>query len=137
MATSRLATTAQSVLAYAKLDNYKVMVIGHQKGKTLAERQASLSFRLCSSRRLSQGDVQNENGGQVQAANHCSSILPAAIRESVLKNVANPAIAESMFMMARLQTPIICIVIGEGGSGGALGIGVGDKVAVLEMHIIP
>ncbi len=41
-------------------------------------------------------------------------------------------IAESMFLMARLETPIICIVIGEGGSGGALGIGVGDKVAVLE-----
>jgi acetyl-CoA carboxylase alpha subunit len=37
-----------------------------------------------------------------------------------------------MFMMARLETPIICVVIGEGGSGGALGIGVGDKVAVLE-----
>jgi acetyl-CoA carboxylase carboxyl transferase subunit alpha len=34
--------------------------------------------------------------------------------------------------MSRLGTPIICIVIGEGGSGGALGIGVGDRVAVLE-----
>jgi acetyl-CoA carboxylase carboxyl transferase subunit alpha len=34
--------------------------------------------------------------------------------------------------MSRLPTPIICVVIGEGGSGGALGIGVGDKVAMLE-----
>jgi acetyl-CoA carboxylase carboxyl transferase subunit alpha len=34
--------------------------------------------------------------------------------------------------MSRLATPIICIVIGEGGSGGALGIGVGDRVAMLE-----
>ena len=34
--------------------------------------------------------------------------------------------------MSRLETPIICVVIGEGGSGGALGIGVGDRVAVLE-----
>ena len=42
------------------------------------------------------------------------------------------AIAESMFLMSQLPTPIICVVIGEGGSGGALGIGVGDKVAVLE-----
>ena len=41
-------------------------------------------------------------------------------------------IAENMFEMSRLPTPIICVVIGEGGSGGALGIGVGDKVAVLE-----
>jgi acetyl-CoA carboxylase carboxyl transferase subunit alpha len=41
-------------------------------------------------------------------------------------------IAESMFKMSRLRTPVICVVIGEGGSGGALGIGVGDRVAVLQ-----
>ena len=41
-------------------------------------------------------------------------------------------IAESMLEMSRLPTPIICVVIGEGGSGGALGIGVGDRVAMLE-----
>jgi acetyl-CoA carboxylase carboxyl transferase subunit alpha len=41
-------------------------------------------------------------------------------------------IAENMFEMSRLATPIICIVIGEGGSGGALGIGVGDRVAMLQ-----
>jgi acetyl-CoA carboxylase carboxyl transferase subunit alpha len=34
--------------------------------------------------------------------------------------------------MSRLPTPIVCVVIGEGGSGGALGIGVGDRVAMLE-----
>ena len=33
--------------------------------------------------------------------------------------------------MSRLRTPIVCVVIGEGGSGGALGIGVGDRVAML------
>ena len=41
-------------------------------------------------------------------------------------------IAESMFLMSRLPTPIVCVVIGEGGSGGALGLGVGDCVAILE-----
>ena len=41
-------------------------------------------------------------------------------------------IAENMFEMSRLKTPVICVVIGEGGSGGALGIGVGDRVAILE-----
>src|SRR5262249_19231223 len=41
-------------------------------------------------------------------------------------------IAQNMFEMSRLPTPIVCVVIGEGGSGGALGIGVGDKVAMLE-----
>jgi len=42
------------------------------------------------------------------------------------------AIARNMLEMSRLKTPILCVVIGEGGSGGALGIGVGDKMAMLE-----
>ncbi len=42
------------------------------------------------------------------------------------------AIARNMLEMSRLRTPIVCIVIGEGGSGGALGIGVGDRVAMME-----
>jgi len=42
------------------------------------------------------------------------------------------AIAENIMAMSRLKTPIVCIVIGEGGSGGALGIGVGDRVLMLE-----
>jgi acetyl-CoA carboxylase carboxyl transferase subunit alpha len=42
------------------------------------------------------------------------------------------AIARNLFVMAELRTPIVCIVIGEGGSGGALAIGVGDRVMMLE-----
>lgn len=42
------------------------------------------------------------------------------------------AIARNIYEMMRLKVPVICIVIGEGASGGALGIGVGDKVAMLE-----
>ena len=42
------------------------------------------------------------------------------------------AIAENILEMSRLKVPIVCIVIGEGGSGGALGIGVGDRVLMLE-----
>ena len=42
------------------------------------------------------------------------------------------AIAYNLMEMARLRVPIVCIVIGEGGSGGALGIGVGDRLAMLE-----
>lgn len=42
------------------------------------------------------------------------------------------AIARNLYEMAKLRVPIICIVIGEGASGGALGIGVGDKVFMLE-----
>ncbi len=42
------------------------------------------------------------------------------------------AIATNLFEMSRLAVPVICICIGEGGSGGALGIGVGDRLAMLE-----
>jgi acetyl-CoA carboxylase carboxyl transferase subunit alpha len=42
------------------------------------------------------------------------------------------AIARNLFVMSRLKTPVICTVIGEGGSGGALAIGVGDRVMMLQ-----
>jgi acetyl-CoA carboxylase carboxyl transferase subunit alpha len=42
------------------------------------------------------------------------------------------AIAQNLAVMSRLKTPIICVVIGEGSSGGALGIGVGDHLAMLQ-----
>ncbi|MFP9117280.1 acetyl-CoA carboxylase carboxyltransferase subunit alpha [Flavobacterium sp. RNTU_13] len=42
------------------------------------------------------------------------------------------AIARNIFEMSRLKTPVICVIIGEGASGGALGIGVGDRVYMLE-----
>lgn len=45
------------------------------------------------------------------------------------------AIARNLFVMARLRTPVICIVIGEGGSGGALAIGVGDRVLMMQYSI--
>jgi len=45
------------------------------------------------------------------------------------------AIAKNLKVMSALQTPIICIVLGEGGSGGALGIGLGDRILMLENAI--
>ncbi len=42
------------------------------------------------------------------------------------------AIARNLFVMAKLKTPIVCIVIGEGGSGGALAVGIGDRVMMLQ-----
>jgi acetyl-CoA carboxylase carboxyl transferase subunit alpha len=42
------------------------------------------------------------------------------------------AIARNLMEMSRLRTPIVCVVIGEGGSGGALGVGVGDRIGMLE-----
>ncbi len=46
------------------------------------------------------------------------------------------AIAENMYEMSRLPTPIICVVIGEGGSGGALGIGVGDRIGDAAVRLL-
>ncbi len=45
------------------------------------------------------------------------------------------AIARSLYMMATLRTPVICVVVGEGGSGGALAIGVGDRVLMLQYSV--
>jgi acetyl-CoA carboxylase carboxyl transferase subunit alpha len=45
------------------------------------------------------------------------------------------AIARNLFVMATLKTPLIAVVIGEGGSGGALAIGVGDRLLMLEYGI--
>ena len=42
------------------------------------------------------------------------------------------AIARNLFEMSKLKVPVICIIIGEGASGGALGIGIGDRVLMLE-----
>jgi len=42
------------------------------------------------------------------------------------------AIANNLFVMSELKIPVLCVVIGEGGSGGALAVGVGDKILMLE-----
>jgi acetyl-CoA carboxylase carboxyl transferase subunit alpha len=42
------------------------------------------------------------------------------------------AIAENVYAMFELRVPLVCVIIGEGGSGGALGIGIGDRVAILQ-----
>ena len=51
------------------------------------------------------------------------------------KEVNGEAIARNLLEMSRLKVPVICIVIGEGSSGGALALGVGDKIIMLENAI--
>ncbi|HJT33904.1 MAG TPA: acetyl-CoA carboxylase carboxyltransferase subunit alpha [Pirellulales bacterium] len=117
---------------FAKLEQYKVLVVGHQKGRTLKERLE-----------CNHGCAHPEGYRKALA----KMKLAAKYRMPVICLIDTPGaypgvgaeergqaqiIATSMFEMSRLQTPIVCIVIGEGGSGGALGIGVGDKVAMLE-----
>jgi acetyl-CoA carboxylase carboxyl transferase subunit alpha len=56
----------------------------------------------------------------------------ANVNEQAEERGQGEAIARNLFEMAKLRTPIICYVIGEGASGGAIGIGLGDKVFMLE-----
>jgi len=117
---------------FAKLDQHKVMVIGHQKGKTLAERQA------CHFGCAHPEGYRKAMGKMRLAAKYGLPVICLIDTPGAYPGVGAEergqaqVIAESMFLMASLPVPIVCVVIGEGGSGGALGIGVGDRVAMLE-----
>jgi acetyl-CoA carboxylase carboxyl transferase subunit alpha len=117
---------------WAKLDGYKVMVIGHQKGKTLKERTE-----------CNYGYAHPEGYRKAMSKMHLAEKFHMPVICLIDTGGAYPGIgaeergqalviAQSMFKMSQLKTPVICVVIGEGGSGGALGIGVGDRVAMLE-----
>ncbi len=117
---------------FAKLDQYKVLVVGHQKGKTLAERQA------CHFGCAHPEGYRKSMGKMRLAAKYGLPVICLIDTPGAYPGVGAEergqaqVIAESMFLMAGLPVPIVCVVIGEGGSGGALGIGVGDRVAMLE-----
>ena len=116
----------------ARLDGMPVMVIGHQKGRDTKE-----NIR--------------RNFGMPRPEGYRKALrlmkMAERFRIPVITFIDTPgaypgigaeernqseAIARNLFEMADLQTPIICTVIGEGGSGGALAIGVGDRVMMLE-----
>src|SRR5215213_5910606 len=117
---------------FAKLDRYKVLVVGHQKGKTLKERNEC--FFGCAHpegyrKAMSKMRLAAKYGLPIIAFIDTPGAYPGIGAE---ERGQAQVIAESMLAMSRMRTPIICVVIGEGGSGGALGIGLGDRVAVLE-----
>jgi len=117
---------------FAKLDEHKVMVIGHQKGRTYKERSACYF-----------GCAHPEGYRKAMAKMNMAAKYGLPVITFIDTPGAYPGvgaeergqawvIAENMYEMSRLETPIICVVIGEGGSGGAVGIGVGDRVAMLQ-----
>jgi acetyl-CoA carboxylase carboxyl transferase subunit alpha len=117
---------------FAKLDSYKVLVVGHYKGKTLKERNEC--YFGCAH---PEGYRKAMSKMQLAAKYHlpiiCFIDTPGAYPGIGAEERGQAqVIAESMLEMSRLPTPIICVVIGEGGSGGALGIGIGDRIAVLQ-----
>ncbi len=117
---------------FAKIDQFKVMVVGHQKGRTYKER-AACNFGCAHPegyrKAMSKMRMAEKYGLPIICFIDTPGAYPGVGAE---ERGQAQVIAESMFQMSQLKTPIICVVIGEGGSGGALGIGVGDKVAVLE-----
>jgi acetyl-CoA carboxylase carboxyl transferase subunit alpha len=117
---------------FAKLDEYKVMVIGHQKGKTLKERNACY-FGCAHPEGYRKAIAKMKLAAKYGVPVICFIDTPGAYPGIGAEERGQAqVIAEAMFEMSRLPTPIVCVVIGEGGSGGALGIGVGDKVGMLE-----
>jgi len=117
---------------FAKLERYKVLVVGQQKGKTLKERNAC-HFGMCHPEAYRKAMAKMRLAAKYGLPVICLIDTPGAYPGiGAEERGISQSIAESMFLMSQLPTPIICVVIGEGGSGGALGIGVGDKVAVME-----
>ena len=117
---------------FAKIDEEKVMIIGHQKGKDIKQ-QVMRNF----------GCAHPEGYRKALRLMKTAEKFDIPIISFIDTPGAYPgvgaeergqaeAIATNLKEMISLQVPIIAIVIGEGGSGGALGIGVGDKICVLE-----
>jgi len=117
---------------FAKLDQFKVMVVGHEKGRTYKEKSA------CYFGCAHPEGYRKALGKMRMAAKYGLPIICLIDTPGAYPGIGAEergqaqVIAENMYAMSRLRTPVICVVIGEGGSGGALGIGVGDRVAVLQ-----
>jgi len=117
---------------FAKLDQYKVMLVGQVKGRDLKERSAC--YYGCAHpegyrKALAKMKIAAKFGIPIICLIDTPGAYPGIGAE---ERGQAEAIARNMCEMSRLGTPIVCVVIGEGGSGGALGIGVGDRVAMLE-----
>lgn len=117
---------------FAKLDDHKVLVVGHEKGKTLKERNEC--YFGCAHpegyrKAMEKMRLAAKYGLPIISLIDTPGAYPGIGAE---ERGQAQVIAQSMLAMSQLNTPIICVVIGEGGSGGALGIGVGDRVAILQ-----
>jgi acetyl-CoA carboxylase carboxyl transferase subunit alpha len=117
---------------FAKLDEFKVLFVGHQKGRNVKER-AACNFGCAHPegyrKALQKMKLAEKFKTPVVALIDTPGAYPGIGAEE--RGQAS-IIAYCIYELSRLRTPILCVVIGEGGSGGALGIGVGDRVAILE-----
>ncbi len=117
---------------FAKLGDYKVMIIGHQKGrdtKTNLYRNFGMPNPEGYRKALRLMKLAEKFNKPVITMIDTPGAYPGLEAE---ERGQAEAIAKNLFEMSRLKVPIIVVIIGEGASGGALGIGVGDRILMLE-----
>ena len=116
----------------AKLGSQTVMVMGHQKGINTKMRQYR-NFGMANPEGYRKALRLMKMAERFNIPVVCLIDTPGAYPglEAEERGQAE-AIARNLFEMAQLKVPILCYIIGEGASGGALGIGLGDRVFMLE-----
>ena len=120
------------ITGFGRIGPYKVMLIGHQKGKTTQEKitcHFGCTHPEGYRKALAKMKLAEKFGLPIVTLIDTPGAYPGLKAE---ERGQAEAIAVNLREMSRLRTPIVCVVIGEGGSGGALGIGIGDRVAMLE-----
>lgn len=120
------------VTGFARIGSHKVMVIGHQKGKNTDERIAchfGCAHPEGYRKALAKMKLAEKFGLPVVTFIDTPGAYPGLKAE---ERGQAEAIALNLKEMSRLKTAIVAVVIGEGGSGGALGLGVADRVAMLQ-----
>jgi acetyl-CoA carboxylase carboxyl transferase subunit alpha len=116
----------------ARINGRSVMVIGHEKGrdtKTKVRRNFGMPKPEGYRKALRLMKMAERFGLPVLTFSDTAGAWPGIDAE---ERGQSEAIARNLMEMAELKVPIICTVIGEGGSGGALAIGVGDRTIMLE-----
>ena len=120
---------------WARLDGATVMVIGHQKGRDTKEnlrRNFGMAHPEGYRKSLRLMRLAEKFGAPVITLVDTPGAYPGLGAE---ERGQAEAIARNLIEMARLRTPIVTAVIGEGGSGGALAIGVADRVVMFENSV--
>ncbi|MFV0606026.1 MAG: acetyl-CoA carboxylase carboxyltransferase subunit alpha [Niabella sp.] len=116
----------------ASIDGETVMIIGHQKGSNTKKRQLR-NFGMANPegyrKALRLMKMAEKFNKPVITLIDTPGAFPGLEAE---ERGQGEAIARNIYEMMRLKVPVICIIIGEGASGGALGIGVGDRIYMME-----
>ncbi|HEY0983443.1 acetyl-CoA carboxylase carboxyltransferase subunit alpha [Schlesneria sp.] len=117
---------------FAKIDDCKVLFIGQHKGRNLKERNECL-YGCAHPEGYRKALLKMELAAKFNLPIVCLVDTPGAYPGIGAEERGQAyAIAVNLREMSQLPVPIICIVIGEGGSGGALGLGIGDYVGILQ-----